>query len=119
MSTLLLLISLSTNCEDEDDKCYKYKVEFESYLQASVCDVTIELGKLSEDCTKSAKYKVQKLKLESISGSVSTKLKLYAVTIQTNAKLEYSINIRVKPLLVIASLMLAKDKKITYKGGLI
>ena len=42
---------------EEPNEFYEYAVKFESYLQASVCDVTIELGKMSEDYTKSVKPK--------------------------------------------------------------
>ena len=68
---------------------------FKSDLQASVCEVTVELRKLSEDSTKPIRSKVYKAVLESINEPVSKTFKLFPVTKKSGVKLEYRLEIKV------------------------
>ena len=62
----------------------------------SVCEVTVELRKLSEDSTKSIRSKVYKTILESINAPVSKTLKLFPITGKKDVKLEYRLDIKVR-----------------------
>ena len=62
-------------------------------MQASVCEVTVELRKLSDDSRRS---KVYKAVLESINAPVSKTLKLFPVTGKNGVKLEYRVDIKVR-----------------------